>query len=79
MKNTPHELSEEFPEFTEKMHQLKLDDNHFVKLADEYHELNREVHRLEIGEQHLSHFEEEQLRKKRMLLKDEIFTYLTKD
>lgn len=77
MAHTPHELHDEFPEFADKMHKLKVSDPHYAGLADEYHEINREIHRLENGDEHLSHFDEEQIRKKRMVLKDEIYKYLT--
>lgn len=76
MVHTPHELSEEFPEFAEKMHKFKTSDSHFTNMADEYHTINREIHRLEIGDEHMSHFDEEQIRKQRMLLKDKIYAYL---
>ena len=79
MSHTPHELRDDFPEYVEKIHNLKINDIHFSKLFDEYHEINRQVHRLEIGEDHASHFEEEQIRKKRMLLKDNIYQYLKGD
>jgi uncharacterized protein YdcH (DUF465 family) len=47
MSNTPHELAEEFPEYKDRIHDLKVSDAHFRKLFDEYHEINREVHRTE--------------------------------
>lgn len=76
MSHTPHELREDFPEYVDKIHQLKVSDAHFSKLADEYHEVNREIHRLEVGADHSSQFDEEELRKKRMLLKDELYVLL---
>lgn len=76
MAHTPHELHEDFPELAEKMHKLKISDPHYTSMADEYHEINREIHRLENGDEHLSHFDEEQIRKKRMVLKDKIYNYL---
>lgn len=72
MSNTPHQLHEEFPEHVEKMHDLKINNAHFVKLADEYHEINDEIHRIETNVEPASPVHEEELRKKRMLLKDEI-------
>ncbi len=76
MSHTPHELREDFPEYTDKIHDLKVSNNHFAKIADEYHEINREIHRIEVGEEHVSQFVEEDLRKKRMALKDEIYALL---
>lgn len=78
MSHTPHELREEFPEYEQQLHDLKTNDAHFRKLGDEYHDVNRAVHRAEIGEDHLSPTEEEDLRKRRMALKDEIYVMLQK-
>ena len=77
MSHTPHELHEEFPELAEKMNGLKQSDAHFVKLADEYHELNRAVHRAETNVEPTDQFNEEEMRKKRAALKDEIYRMLT--
>ncbi|WP_339920278.1 DUF465 domain-containing protein [uncultured Flavobacterium sp.] len=41
-----HDLLHEFPEFHDKIHQLKTDDSHFKKLFDEYNELEHQVHRI---------------------------------
>ncbi|TKZ21875.1 DUF465 domain-containing protein [Shimia litoralis] len=78
MSHTPHELAEEFPEFVEKMHELKVSDAHFAKLADEYHELNRKVHRAETNVEPREELAEVDLRKRRAAVKDEVYAYLTK-
>ncbi|WP_224824818.1 YdcH family protein [Cognatishimia sp. MH4019] len=72
MSNTPHELAEEFPDKIEAMQSLKESDAHFAKLADEYHEVNRAIHRAETNVEPMDRFAEEDLRKQRMRLKDEI-------
>lgn len=72
MSHVSHELSEEFPDHKEKLHELKLNNPHFVKLSDEYHNLNREIHRIESGVEPTSDEYQTDLRKKRMHLKDEI-------
>ena len=76
MSHTPHELSEEFPEFVQKMHDLKVSDAHFAKMADDYHELNRKVHRAETNVEPREELSEVDLRKRRGALKDEIYAYL---
>lgn len=76
MSHTPHELREDFPEYEAQIHALKEGNQHFRKLADEYHTVNRDIHRIEIGEDHVSQFGEEDLRKTRMRLKDEIYAML---
>jgi uncharacterized protein YdcH (DUF465 family) len=77
MSHTPHELHEEFPEHAERIHALKESNAHFAKLADEYHEINRAVHRAETNVEPMDQFAEEDMRKKRMALKDEIYRMLT--
>ncbi len=77
MSNTPHELNDEFPEYAEKISTMKQTDAHFAKLADEYHEVNRAVHRAETNVQPTDQFTEEELRKKRSALKDEIYRVLS--
>lgn len=76
MAHTPHELAEEFPEFVEKMRDLKGTNAHFAKLADEYHEINRAVHRAETNVEPTDDFNMDAMRKKRMALKDEIYGML---
>ncbi|MAW80814.1 MAG: hypothetical protein CMI63_11285 [Parvularcula sp.] len=78
MTHTPHELAEEFPEQAELIHEMKTKDAHFAKLADAYHEVNREIHRLETRVEAASEDREEELRKQRMRLKDEIAAMLSK-
>lgn len=77
MSHTPHELAEEFPEHVEKMHDLRTSDAHFAKLFDAYHEANRATHRAETNVEPTSDQHLVELRKERMVLKDEIYAYLT--
>ena len=76
MSHTPHELAEEFPGQLEKMSLLKQENAHFARLADEYHDINRQVHRAETNLEPMDQFAEETLRKKRALLKDQIWSLL---
>jgi uncharacterized protein len=76
MTHVPHELHDEFPEATEVLHRLKLDNAHFAKLADEYHEVNREIHRIETDVEAASDARAEALKKRRLALKDEIAGFL---
>lgn len=77
MSHTPHELAEEFPEKVELMSELKQTDAHFSRLADEYHEVNRAVHRAETNVEPMEDLAEGELRKKRAMLKDEIWSILS--
>lgn len=73
MSHTPHELAAEFPEYNDRIHDLKQTDPHFARLADEYHSVNRSVHRAETNVEPMSPMAETELRKKRAALKDEIY------
>ena len=77
MSHTPHELIEEFPDKVEKMHELRSSNAHFAKLADEYHEVNRAVHRAETNVEPMEDLAEGELRKKRAMLKDQIWAILS--
>lgn len=72
MSNTPHELADDFPGKTQRIHDLKSSDPHFARLAADYHDVNRAVHRAETRVDLVSEEEEEHLRKKRAHLKDQI-------
>ena len=77
MSHTPHELHEEFPEHAEKITELKTCNAHFARLAEEYHEINRAVHRAETNIEPMEDLAEGEIRKKRALLKDELYRMLT--
>lgn len=78
MSHVPHELHEEFPEHGGKLHELKLKDAHFARLADTYHEVNREIHRIETNVTPASDETLEGLKKQRLKLKDDIAAMLAK-
>ena len=77
MAHTPHELAEEFPEHVDKIHELKTTNAHFARLFDEYHEINRAVHRAETDIEPTDDFNLEDMRNKRLHLKDELYGMLT--
>ena len=72
MTHVPHELHDEFPEAAETLHRLKMENAHFAKLAEEYHTINREIHRIETEVEAASDVRAENLKKRRLGLKDEI-------
>lgn len=76
MSHTPHELSEEFPDQSERIHELRSTDTHFLKLSDEYHTINREIHRGETNVEPMDDAHLEDLKKKRLSLLDEITKFL---
>jgi hypothetical protein len=72
-----HDLKHEFPELEEKIHELKISNNHFKKLFDEYHDANKEIHHIESGAEATTDEVLTALRKQRLHLKDELYTMLT--
>lgn len=72
MSHTPHELADEFPNDHAVLHDLKLNNAHFVTLSERYHDLNGEIHRIEAGIETPSDEYTEKLKKKRLALIDEI-------
>lgn len=76
MSHTPHELAEEFPEHAARLHELKLGNAHFGKLAEAYHEINRAIHRAKTNIEPVDSLTEETMRKHRLRLKDQIHAML---
>jgi uncharacterized protein len=73
-----HDLRNEFPEHVEKIHELKISDNHFKKLFDEYHEVNNEIHSIETEAVHTTDEVLNQLRIQRVQLKDQLYAIIIK-
>ena len=71
-----HDLLHELPESKEAIHQLKTSNSHFAKLFDEYHDLDHEVHRIETGVENASDEYLEEQKKKRLHLKDQLYTMI---
>jgi len=73
-----HDLSREFPEFKERIHELKQTDRHFSRLYDEYQDIDKEIFRIEEEIETPSDQYTEELKKNRLRLKDELYTILSK-
>jgi uncharacterized protein YdcH (DUF465 family) len=71
-----HSLINEFPDMRERIHQMKMSDNHFARLFAEYDSIEHDVHRIESGAEAASDERLEGLKKKRLSLKDELFRML---
>lgn len=76
MSHVPHELAEEFPDKVGRLHELKMPNARFANLFQEYHFINREIHRIESGVEPATDGHSTDLRKQRLLLKDEIASML---
>ena len=72
-----HTLTNEFPQLKDKIHALKTSDNHFARRFDEYNDLDREVRRLEGEGSPRADETMEELKRKRLGLKDELYKMLT--
>jgi len=71
-----HDLHHEFPEYRDQIHALKTSSGHFAQLFDEYHDVNRHVVSVETNIELATDFELEDLKKRRLKLKDEIYGML---
>ncbi|MEM7490455.1 MAG: YdcH family protein [Pseudomonadota bacterium] len=78
MSHVPHELAEEFPEAGATITRLKMESQHFGKLADRYHEVNRRIHRAETNVEPCSDSRDLEMRRERLRLKDEIAAMLAR-
>ncbi len=76
MLGESHDLFHEFPEYKNRIAELKSEDARFSQLYDEYHFVNEEVERIELEIETPSDFYTETLKKKRLHLKDEIYAIL---
>ena len=76
MLGEKHDLIHEFPEHRQRIHELKIGDQHFARLFDEYHELEHQVRRIEEGVETTSDNFLEDLKKKRLKLKDLLYVML---
>ena len=72
-----HDLHHEFPEFKEAIHRLKTSDNHFARLFDDYHTATREVEKLEGVGVPVGDAAFEDLKKRRLKLKDDLYAMLS--
>jgi uncharacterized protein YdcH (DUF465 family) len=72
-----HNLAHEFPEYEDKINMMKLSDDTFKKMYVNYEEVNALIQHYEEGEQnHTTDEHLTDLRKKRVHLKDDLYSYL---
>lgn len=71
-----HDLLHEFPEKKDKIHELKISDSHFKKIFDEYHDIDHNIHSIETGATATTDDHLNELRLKRVNLKDSLYSYL---
>ena len=71
-----HDLHHEFPEFESRIHELKMNNQHFARLFEEYHTINREIRRIEEGVEKTADEYLEELKKQRLSHKDQLYDML---
>ena len=71
-----HDLLHEFPEYQDKIHQLKIENNHFKKLFEEYDEIEHQILRINKGIEIMTDEAFKEIKVKLLHTKDEIYTYL---
>lgn len=72
-----HEIVKEFPEYKDTIKTLCEMDNNFQKMYKEYHDLDDEILKIEQNVQTVSDAYAEDLKKKRVYLKDQIYIKLS--
>ena len=76
MLGEKHDLVHELPEYKDRIHELKMTNKHFLHQFEKYHALDHEVLRAEEGIETVSDEYLEELKKKRLALKDELFSMI---
>ena len=71
-----HDLHHEFPEHASTIHTLKVSNKHFARLFDEYHTLTSQVEALEVKDSPVADAALEEMKKRRVKLKDELYAML---
>ncbi len=76
MPISDHDVFTEFPDHKDEIQQLLTQDEEFASLVKEYHSIDRTVHRLEYANIPTSDERFEDLKKSRLLLKDQLYARL---
>ena len=76
MLGEKHDLHHEFHEHRERIHELKIGNSHFAKLFEDYHQVEHEVRRIEEGVENTSDVYLEDLKKRRLSLKDALYSMI---
>ena len=71
-----HDLHHEFPEYLDSIHALKTSSEQFGHMFDLYQNLTREVERLEEEDLPVGDFTIENMKKHRVLFKDQMYRML---
>jgi uncharacterized protein YdcH (DUF465 family) len=67
-----------FPEYRDLISELKTSDHHFLKLFDKHNELDQKIKNIEAHIETATPEEVEDLKKEKLLLKDQLYAILKK-
>lgn len=76
MLGEKHNLVNELPEYKDRIHDLKMSNKHFANQFDKYHDIDQQVLRIEEGIENTSDEYLEELKKRRLAFKDELFAMI---
>jgi len=76
MLGESHDVLHEFPEYRDRIEQLRRNDSEFVRLMSDYDELDAQIRKLEEVGQPVADETIEDLKKERIMFKDRIFAIL---
>jgi len=71
-----HTILNEFPEMSERIHTIKRSNLHFARLSEKYDELEHNIHHIQTSGEAYTDAHMEELKKKRLKLRDELFSIL---
>ena len=71
-----HDVYHEFPEYADRIDQLRQTNSEFAEHFDKYTAINKQVIRIEQGVDPKDHFYFEDLKKQRLLHKDKLYEIL---
>ena len=74
-----HELTREFPEYKDRIKELRLTDLPFREACDKYHHLDQQIRQLEQQDIPTEDSYFSQLRMQRVFLKDQLYQQLKDD
>ncbi|USD36853.1 YdcH family protein [Ferrimonas sp. SCSIO 43195] len=73
MLGESHSLLDEFPDYKDRIHTLKHQDDEFASMAREYHNLDHRIRGLEMNDVPTSDTEFNRMKSRRVELKDQLY------
>ena len=71
-----HELDLEFPDLKDTIRELSGADTEFARLCDQYRRIDADVSQIEENNEPVSDFDLEDMKKKRLRIKDQLYAIL---